>query len=110
VSFLSVCIFILKVTKCSTFFTSESAADHDPFKNPLMSKWSEYCYMSKLGKIKSCLKESPTLLDRRESYFRLNGLLHVVFGAMCTSTDFKKNLHDWVPTNDEDILKVIHLR
>jgi hypothetical protein len=66
--------------------------------------------MSKLSKIKSCLKEDPTLLDLRESYPRYNGLLHVIFGAMCKTLYFSHRLHPWVPTDDENIVKVIHGR
>jgi hypothetical protein len=62
--------------------------------------------MSNLGKIKSCLKEDPTLLDRRESYLRYNGLLHVIFGAICKSPIFGPPLHPWLPTNDENIIRV----
>jgi hypothetical protein len=89
-------------------FTSVTGADHDPFENPPMSKWSEYCFMSNLGKIKSCLKEDPTLLDRRESYLRYNGLLHVIFGAIfgaiCKSPEFTYKMHPPVPMDDENLV------
>jgi hypothetical protein len=64
--------------------------------------------MSNLSKIKSYLKADPKLLDMRESYLRHNGLLHVVFGAMSKSPDFRHNLHQRVPQREENIVKVNH--
>jgi hypothetical protein len=49
--------------------------------NPMMTEWSRVCFKADLDKIKDCLVQDPSLLDRRESILRLNGILHVVAGA-----------------------------
>jgi hypothetical protein len=56
-------------------------ADYHPYNNSMMSEWSRACFAADLDKMKSCLEQDPTLLDRRESILRLNGLLHVAAGA-----------------------------
>lgn len=47
----------------------------------MMSEWSHVYFRADLDEMKVYLNRNPTLLDRRESILRLNGLLHVVAGA-----------------------------
>jgi hypothetical protein len=49
--------------------------------NPMMTEWSRVCFRADLNKIKDCLEQDLSLLDRRESILQLNGILHVVAGA-----------------------------
>jgi hypothetical protein len=72
-----------------------------------MSEWSKHCFLSDLDRIKAALKKDPTLLDKRESCCRFNGLLHVIFGAIGKSPLFEHVTgNERVPINEEQIVEV----
>lgn len=103
----NICICLSVTLKSSICIFSALGGDHNPFKNPLMSEWSKHCFLSDLDRIKAALKKDPTLLDKRESCCRFNGLLHVIFGAIGKSPLFEHVTgNERVPINEEQIVEV----
>ena len=58
------------------------------YDGPLRSKFSYHCFNGELDKIKACIENDPTLIDRRETCLRMNSLLHVVRGSRSSHMDF----------------------
>ena len=47
-------------------FISATGADYDPFLNPLMSEWTQACYLCDVNRIRDMLEtEGTILLNRR---------------------------------------------
>jgi hypothetical protein len=80
--------------------------------NPMMTEWSRVCFRADLNKIKDCLEQDLSLLDRRESILQLNGILHVVAGAhgsISTIADEDDRFLEPATTVDNFVKAICHL-